>query len=139
MTPQQAQTVDDYFASILQRFWNMKQAGVDEIGLKKAIEMVERYQNTKTITPGEFEYVYNRTHSKGKLPKYNKTGKKWGLMNECPVDILVEHVVDWRIPHKHIKQQLADNHDLFWEWYSDSNLLNRPRYSKIYRELFKEG
>jgi hypothetical protein len=139
MTAQQAQIVDDYFASILSRFYKMHQSGVDLIGIKKATEMVEGYLNTKTITPGEFEYIYDRTHQLGKLPKYNKTGKKWGLMNSCPVDILVEHVVDWRIPHKHIKQQLANNHPEFWKWYSDSNLLNRPKRSPIYSELFKEG
>jgi hypothetical protein len=139
MTPQQAQTIDDYFASILSRFWNMNQSGVDTIGIKKATEMVEGYLKTKTITPGEFKYIYDRTHPLGELPKYNKTGKKWGLMDECPVDILVEYVVNWQIPHQSFKMKLAKNHPQFPDWYASSNNLNRPKLSPIYSELFKEG
>jgi len=59
MTNQQRTIVDDYFASILNRFYNMKQAKIDELGLARAIEMVERYQATGTITPGEFQYIYD--------------------------------------------------------------------------------
>jgi hypothetical protein len=139
MTPQQTQIIDDYFASILNRFWNMNQEGVDLIGIKKATEMVEGYLKNKTITPGEFKYIYDRTHPLGKLPKYNKTGRKFGLMDTCPVDILVEHVVDWRIPHNKLKHQLNKDHDQFWQWYSESNNLSRPPVSPVYKELFKEG
>ena len=133
MTPKQAQTVDDYFASILSRFYNMYQSGVDPIGINKATEMVEGYLRNKTITPGEFKYIYDRTHPLGELPKYNKTGKKWGLMNECPVAILVEHVVDWRIPHAILKTKLAKNHPLFWDWYASNKQVN-PVYSDLFTE-----
>lgn len=139
MTNNQHNIVDNYFASILTRFFNMKQHHIDELGLQRAIEMAERYQDTGTITPGEFEYIYNRTHAKGKLPKYNKTGKKYGLMDQCPVDIMVEHVVDWTIPAHQFKHQLSTNHPEFYQWYSNSNNLNRPKLSPVYKNLFKEG
>jgi hypothetical protein len=117
----------------------MELAEVDFVGIKKATAMCEGYLKNKTITPGEFQYIYDRTHPKGKLPKYNKTGKKFGLMDECPVDILVEHVVDWRIPATDFKHHLAKQHPQFWEWYSNSNNLNRPPVNPIYKKLFKEG
>lgn len=120
MTNEQRTTVDDYFASILNRFYNMKQANIDELGLKRAVKMVERYQQTGTITPGEFEYIYDRTHELGRLPKYNKTGKKHGLMDACPVEIMVTHVVDWSIPNHPIRTTLNNNHEDFQEWYGMS-------------------
>lgn len=120
MTNQQKTIVDDYFASILNRFFNMKQAKIDELGLARAIEMVERYQATGTITPGEFQYIYDRTHPQGRLPKYNKTGKKHGLMDTCPVQIMVTHVVDWSIPNHPIRTILNNDHDDFQEWYCES-------------------
>lgn len=139
MTQDQTQIIDDYFASILSRFYNMEQQGIDLVGIKKATKMVEGYLKTRTITPGEFQYIYDRTHPLGKLPKYNKTGRKWGLMNECPVSLLVEWVVDWRVPATQFKHHLAKNHSEFWEWYSNSNNLSRPGVSKIYKQLFTEG
>jgi hypothetical protein len=139
MTNTQRQVIDDYFHSILVRFYNMELANIDLIGIKKATKMVEGYMKTNTITPGEFQYIYNRTHPLGSLPKYNKSGKKWGLMQECPVSLLVEFVVDWRLPATDFKHHLAKQHPQFWEWYSNSNNLNRPPVNPIYRQLFTEG
>lgn len=138
MTNKEKTTIDDYFASILSRFYNMEQSGVDTVGIKKATEMVEGYIKKGKITPGEFKYIYDRTHPLGELPKYNKTGKKWGLMDTCPVDIMVEHAVDWKIPFQSFKMKLAKNHPEFWDWYSSSNNLNRPPVSPVYHKLFKE-
>ena len=130
MTNQQKTTIDNYFESILQRFWNMKQAKIDEVGLTKATEMVERYLTQGTITPGELDYIYNRTHPLGTLPKYNKTGaKKYGLMKECPIEILVTHVVDWSIPNHPIRTKLNNDHPDFQSWYYQSN--NRTNKNKI--------
>jgi len=139
MTNDQRHTIEVYFESILTRFYNMEQQEVDLIGIKKATKMVEGYIKTNTITPGEFQYIYDRTHPLGKLPRYNKTGKKFGLMLECPVALLVEFVVDWRIPATDFKHHLAKQHDNFWEWYSQSNNLNRPPVNPIYKKLFTEG
>jgi len=121
MTAQQTQTIDDYFASILSRFWNMNQSGVDDVGLTRATEMVERYLTTGTITPGELDYIYNRTHPLGSLPKYNGTGAKlYGAMKKCPVEILVTHVVDWSIPNHPIRGKLNNDHQDFQSWYYQS-------------------
>lgn len=136
MTDQQLQIIDDYFASILQRFSNMKDANIDELGLTKAIKMVEGYLSTKTITPGEFQYIYDRTHPKGEFPKYNTKGKRHGLMNECPVQILTEHIVDWRIPHNQLKHTLQNNHDDFMDWYLNSNNHKRPLNTTKFSDLF---
>jgi hypothetical protein len=108
----------------------MKQAGIDELGLTIATNMVERYLTQGVITPGELEYVYNRTHELGDLPKYNKTGaKKYGLMKKCPVELLVTHVVDWSIPNHPIRTKLNNDHDRFQYWYYQSN--NRVYKKKL--------
>ena len=120
MTNGQRQIIDDYFASILTRFHNMKTSEVDELGLDRAIVMIEGYIAKNTITPGEFQYIYDRTHPCGRLPKYNKSGKKHGLMKECPVEIMVEWVIDWSIPNHPIRSQLNENHDDFSDWYGRS-------------------
>lgn len=137
MTQHEKTIIDDYLASILQRFWNMKEANVDVIGITKAVKMVEGYQKTGTISPREFRYIFDRTHPLGELPKYNKTGKKWGLMNECPVDILIEEVVDWSIPATDTKSRLARRIPNFWDLYNNSTYANK-QVPTMYRKLFKE-
>jgi hypothetical protein len=128
MLPNQTQlnTIEEYFCSVLQRYATMERNGVDTVGLTKAIQMAERYTSTGTITPGEFQYLYDRTHPKGKLKDYNQRGKKYGLMMECPVELLVKYAVDWHIPATPLKATLRLQHKNFDDWYH--NAIHTHRY-----------
>lgn len=69
----------------------------DEIGIQRFTKMLENLNKTGTITPGEFEYLFDRTHPRGRLPNYNRhcgLDRKLGSLPECPVDIFVK-ITDW--------------------------------------------
>jgi hypothetical protein len=109
MTPKEHQQVEDYLISVVTRFNRMYSEGRDIQGLGKALQMAQRWLKTQTITPGEFQYIYDRTHPLGKLPTYNYKGRQYGLMMECPATILISHVVDWSIPHSSAHRQIAQD------------------------------
>ena len=101
MTKHEQNQIENYLEKVLARYQNMESSGVDPLGLKRLTEMCERYIRTGKITPGEFQYLYDRTHPHGKYPNYmnNKRYKKYGEVPQIPNHIFAEYVVDWTIPH----------------------------------------
>lgn len=101
MTKTEQNQIEDYLEKILTRYQNMEQHGVDSLGLKRLSEMCERYLRTGKITPGEFQYLYDRTHPDGKYPNYmnNRRYRRYGQVPQIPSQIFAEHTVDWSIPH----------------------------------------
>lgn len=135
LTPKENKIMDDWIAQIITRFFNMSEAGVDTEGLKRAHKMAEGYYKTGSITPGEFEYLFHRTHPKGQYPKYVKMAgmhKKYGDIDQCPVELLITKVVDWRSHGANkvmtvISGRLPD----FWKHYSNrlhGNHLDNPLF-----------
>lgn len=108
MTEQEFNLVDDYFTHLLIRYYNMYQDGIDCVGYNRTRQMVEDYSRTGSITPQEFQYIFNRTHPHGDFPRYmtHPKFKQYGTVPRCPVEPLIKWVVDWRIPSLLIQEEL---------------------------------
>ena len=90
-----------YLESVGMRFQRMCDAGVDLKGLPAFESMLEDFVKNKWMSPSEFKYLFDRTHPKGRFPKYNKLAgghKRYGNMLECPVKYIAETQVNWRLP-----------------------------------------
>jgi hypothetical protein len=109
MTHEEFNLVDEYFTQLLTRYWNMYNDGIDDIGYKRTLQMVEDYTTTGHITPQEFQYIFNRTHPHGDFPRYmtHPRFKRYGEVPPCPVQPLIRYIVDWRVPSQHIQEELA--------------------------------
>jgi hypothetical protein len=62
MSTEEREQIDKWVEQVITRFFNMAEAGVDTVGLKKAKQMATRYYQEGYITPGEFQYLWDRTH-----------------------------------------------------------------------------
>jgi hypothetical protein len=101
MTDEQYHEIDEYFTQLLARYINMDSAGVDTRGLKRVTDMLNRYVKTGYITPGEFQYCYDRTDPKGRYPRYmtNKRYRVYGTVMNMPTRVMAQEIVDWSCPH----------------------------------------
>ena len=90
-----------YLTSVRDRFYHMSEAGRDTDGLQRFNEMLDRAgAGSGLITPGEFEYLMDRTHSRGRYPDYNThrgLDVQYGSMRPFPVEAMIEFT-DWRLP-----------------------------------------
>jgi hypothetical protein len=139
MLPNQTQlnTIEEYFCSVLERYATMERNGVDTVGLHRLIKMLEHYQEHGTITPGEFQYLFDRTHPLGKFKQYNIKGRQYGLMLQCPVELLATFAVDWRIPSNPLRKDLTLKFPQFPDWYNNSSHRSGPQQPKLVLDLFK--
>ena len=92
--------LDQYLTSVRARFECMSRAGLDTDGLVRFDRMLDRATESGLITPGEFEYLMDRTHSRGRYPDYNThrgLDLKYGSMRPFPLEAMIEFT-DWRLP-----------------------------------------
>jgi hypothetical protein len=53
--------------------------------------------------------------------------EKWGMIDECPAQILIEHVVDWTTPGTmKIVGEISGRWPKFWDYYSDRRISGQP-------------
>jgi len=93
--------LDQYLRSVQERFERVSAAGVDTEGLVRFDQMLEQaLAGSGLITPGEFEYLMDRTHSGGRYPHYNThqgLDLKYGSMRPFPLESMID-CTDWRLP-----------------------------------------
>ena len=92
--------VDEYIAAALARWHSMAQAGVDTEGLDRLLPAAERLNEGGKLTPGEAEYLWDRTDPAGRFPRYNRhlgLHKKYGSLLPFPEELM--DYVDWNLPH----------------------------------------
>lgn len=82
----------------------------DSIGIQRFTKMLENIRDTGTITPGEFEYIFDRTHPQGRYPRYNRhcgLHRRLADMPVCPVATMIK-IVDWdKAPNNKFRRRLT--------------------------------
>ena len=129
-----------WIQSALNRFENMYYAGLDMAG-KPAIDLAIDHLHTKGyLTVGQLQYLFDRTHSLGKLPKYNTHrgyNKKYGDMTTCNLqDVIDSNLVDWSTGKNNvIKPNLikAIDQETTWEY----RLGNLRKKAPVMADLFE--
>lgn len=102
ITEKQFDELLDYLMSVEHRYERMAKAGLDVVGYERLQKMITRFMNKGSITPGEAEYLFDRTHPAGRYPDYNtKMGfdVRFGYMETFPTEIMRDFVIDWSIPN----------------------------------------
>ena len=92
--------LDQYLRSVQERFERVSAAGVDTQGLVRFRQMLANWEQSGLITPGEFEYLMDRTHSGGRYPHYNThqgLDLRYGSMRPFPLESMID-CTDWRLP-----------------------------------------
>ena len=89
--------VGEYLISVHTRFAAMDQAGIDCRGLAQFEAMIRCYLRYEWIRPGHFEYLMDRTDSRGRWPDYNQRYSEYGVMLPFPHAGMVE-ITNWRLP-----------------------------------------
>lgn len=92
--------LEQYLTSVCRRFSNMAEAGRDLEGYDRFQQMVAVTTETGLISPGEFEYLMDRTHPAGKYPDYNQYrnyDQQYGSMLAFPLEEMM-YITDWRLP-----------------------------------------
>jgi len=122
------------------RFKNMAKAGIDKEGYPAIKKALEHFNEKGYFTVGEIQYLFNRSHPQGALPKYNKHknyDKIYGEILECPIKELVNtNIVNWRTGSNGVIQpSLAAviKKETRWE-FRMGNL--RPQHNTTYSDLF---
>jgi hypothetical protein len=122
------------------RFKNMCEAGIDTNGWPALQKALKNFDERGYFTVGEVQYLFNRSHELGALPKYNRhqgLHKKHGELMTCPVKDLVDsNLVDWTTGKNGVMQQnfaAAIRKETRWE-YRMGNL--RPQQNTSYNDLF---
>jgi hypothetical protein len=134
--------VAEWLDSCLTRFKNMSEAGLDENGYPAIQKALSNYQDKGYFTVGEIQYLFNRTHPKGKYSTYNTHkgyNKKYGNMMECPLkDIIDANIVNWRTGTNGVIQNTFANTikaETAWEFRAGTL---RARYDTTFNDLFGE-
>lgn len=134
------QVVAQWLDSCQNRFKNMYDADLDKNGLPAIKKAMNNFNDKGYFTVGEVQYLFNRSHPMGALPKYNTHrgyDKKHGAMMQCPIKELVDsNLVNWRTGSNGvIQQQFADaiRKETSWE-FRLGNL--RPQQNTAYADLF---
>jgi hypothetical protein len=95
------QVVEQYFEAALQRWQAMRDAGIDSEGYDRLYPAIrDLYQKHQLLSPGEAEYLWDRTDPAGKFPNYNRhrgLHLKYGSMLPWPEELM--DYVNWNIPH----------------------------------------
>ena len=134
------QSVAVWLDSCQTRFKNMYDAGLDKNGLPALQTAVQHFNERGYFTVGQVQYLFNRSHPQGALPKYNTHkgyDKKYGEMLTCPIkDLIDSNLVDWRSGSGGVIQpafSAAIKAETRWE-YRLGNL--RPQTNTTYSDLF---
>jgi hypothetical protein len=134
---QAQKSVAEWLDSCEKRFRNMFDAKLDENGYPAIQKALKNFNEKGYFTIGEIQYLFNRSHPQGALPKYNRHqgyDKKYGDMIQCPIKDLVDsNLVNWRTGKP--QQPFADaiRAETRWE-YKMGNL--RPQSSTAFSDLF---
>lgn len=99
----------EYLASVEARFRHMRDAGVDSSGWDEFQVALDTLERTRKLTPGQFKYLYDRTHETGEHKDYNTHKNyhlKYGNMQPCPVQLIAKHFCNWDIPATKFKKHL---------------------------------
>ena len=114
--------VCEWLLSAQTRFRNMDTAGIDKAGYPAIQSALEHLEKTGQLTVGQAQYIFNRTHPKGAVPRYNTHlgyNKKYGNMLPCSINDLVDsNLVDWASGRSCIQPQFAQaiSDETAWEW-----------------------
>jgi len=140
MTDQALKNVAQWLDSCNNRFKNMHTAGLDMNGYPAITKALEHFDDKGYFTVGEIQYLFNRSHPQGALPKYNTHkgyDKLHGNMIKCPIKDLVDSgLVNWRTGQNSVMQaQFAAvvKAETKWEW-RNGNL--RPQVNTAFSDLF---
>jgi len=122
------------------RFKNMYDAGLDLNGYPAITRAMNNFDAKGSFTVGEIQYLFNRSHPLGALPKYNthmKYDKIHGNMLKCPInDLITTNIVNWRSGQNGVIQPQfagAIKAETKWEW-RNGNL--RPQVNTAFSDLF---
>lgn len=141
MTEQKLRNISEWLASCQTRFKNMYVAELDMNGYPALTKALENYNTKGYFTVGEIQYLFNRSHPKGAIPRYNRHrgyDKIHGNLLPCPLaDIIDCNVVNWRTGSNGVIQEhLMDaiKAETNWE-FRIGNL--RPKHMTTYSDLFR--
>jgi len=134
------QNVATWLDSCNNRFKNMHDSGLDLNGYPAITQAMANFDNKGTFTVGEIQYLFNRSHPGGALPKYNTHrgyNKRHGDMLKCPInDLIATNIVNWRTGQNSVMQPqfaAAIRAETRWEW-RNGNL--RPQVNTAFSDLF---
>jgi hypothetical protein len=134
------QNVANWLDSCNTRFKNMYDSKLDENGYPAITKAMNNYDEKGYFTVGEIQYLFNRSHPLGALPKYNTHkgyNKIHGDMLKCPInDLILSNIVNWRTGQNSVMQQPLANAiraETKWEW-RNGNL--RPQVNTAFSDLF---
>lgn len=137
--PQRA--VAEWLASCQTRFKNMYDADLDENGWPALQKALKHYDDVGYFTVGEIQYLFNRSHPLGALPKYNQHKgyhRLYGDLKPCPIpDLIASGLVNWRTGQNGVIQQpfaAAIKAETRWE-FRQGNL--RPQQNTSFGDLFE--
>ena len=132
--------VAQWLDSCQTRFKNMKSAGLDDNGYPAITKALTNFDERGYLTVGEVTYLFDRTDTRGALPKYNTHrgyNKLHGDMLPCPLkELIATNIVNWRTGQNGVMTQPLANAiraDSNWEWRT-GNL--RPQQNTTFSDLF---
>ena len=134
------QEVLNWIETCRDRFRNMYEAKLDENGYPAINSALKNYLDRGYFTVGEVQYLFNRTHPLGAIPKYNTHkgyNKIHGNMRQCPIpDLVNSGMVNWRTGQNGVMQApfaQAIKAETRWEFRA-GNL--RPQQMTSFSDLF---
>jgi len=140
MTEQALKNVAQWLDSCNTRFKNMYNSNLDENGYPAITKALSNFDEKGYFTVGEIQYLFNRSHPGGALPKYNthmNYDKLHGTMLRCPIkDLIDAGIVNWRSGQNGVMQPnfaTAIKAETKWE-YRMGNL--RPQVNTTFSDLF---
>jgi len=140
MNEQAIRNVANWLASCQTRFKNMYDADLDKEGWPRLKQAMDNYDTRGFFTVGEMQYLFNRSHPRGALPKYNHHRgyhKIYGEITDCPLrDLVDSNIVNWRTGGNGVIQPqfaTAIKAETRWE-FRNGNL--RPQPNTAYDDLF---
>tara|TARA_R110000868_G_scaffold92333_2_gene256067 strand:+ start:5201 stop:5623 length:423 start_codon:yes stop_codon:yes gene_type:complete len=128
-----------WIQSALNRFDNMYLAKLDMAGKPAIDKAINHLYEHGTLTSGAVQYLFDRTHANGSVPKYNTHrgyNKKYGEMIACDLQSIIDSkLVDWTTAKHALKPNLirSINLETDHEWYR-GNLRKKP---PIMADLFE--
>jgi hypothetical protein len=132
----------DWLDSCNTRFKNMYDSKLDLNGYPAITKAMANFDSKGTFTVGEIQYLFNRSHPMGALPKYNTHkgyNKIHGDMLPCPLkDLIASGIVNWRTGQNGVLQPMfeqAIKKETSWEWRM-GNL--RAQTNTAFNDLFGE-
>lgn len=129
-----------WIQSALNRFENMYNAGLDLQG-KPAIDIaITHLYEHGTLTVGHVQYLFDRSHHLGKLPKYNTHrgyNKKYGEIIPANLTAIIDSgLVDWTSGKNAIKPNLiqAIEQETLWEYKSGKLHKKAPKIVDLFNK-----